>query len=328
MKKTLAALAAAAMLAGCSGTQTETENKEDKVYTVGVAQLVEQTSLNTIREAMYDEFEQLGYTEGENIILDYQNAAGKPANLDAIMAKYEAENADLIVAIATATAQSAQNYTDTIPLVFSAVADPVGAGLAESMDSPNKNITGTSFVVQVDQILDLIQEINPDTQTIGAIYTPSETNGVYTLNKFKEEAESRGLTVIDATGTDLTTLQQAADSLVGKVDVFFSPNDNIVASGMTALAETAKTAGIPYYTAADSMVMDGGFATVGIDYEELGRETARMAVRVLEGEQADSIPIKVFDDDLSTYINQTTLEALDIQLPETTASRKKLVTFS
>lgn len=278
---------------------------------IGVAQLVDQTSLNIIRDAMLDEFEELGYKDGENVVIDYQNAAGKAENLNTIFSQFQSEDVAAVVAITTAAAQSAQNFTDSYPVIFSAVADPVGAGIVKDLEHPEGNITGTSFEVQVDQIIDLIMELNPDAKTIGALYTPGEVNGVSTLNRFKTYAKEKGLEVIDGTGTDLTTLQQAAQMLVEKCDVLFSPNDNIVASGMTALASIALENHVPYYAAADSMVQDGAFATVGIDYEELGRETARMTVEVLKGKDTADIPVKVFQDNLSIYINQKTLDSLE-----------------
>jgi putative ABC transport system substrate-binding protein len=302
-KKLFAALSASAiLLAGCQA---------DSKPVIGVAQLVDQTSLNIIRDAMFDEFEELGYKDGENVVIDYQNAAGKAENLNTIFSQFQSEDAAAVVAITTAAAQSAQNFTDSYPVIFSAVADPVGAGIVKDLEHPEGNITGTSFEVQVDQIIDLIMELNPDAKTIGALYTPGEVNGVSTLNRFKTYAKEKGLEVIDGTGTDLTTLQQAAQMLVEKCDVLFSPNDNIVASGMTALASIALENHVPYYAAADSMVQDGAFATVGIDYEELGRETARMTVEVLKGKDPADIPIKVFRDNLSIYINQKTLDSLE-----------------
>lgn len=300
-------------VAGLILTMTGCKDKQE-VPVVGVAQLVDQTSLNIIRDAMFDEFEKLGYKDGETITIDYQNAAGKADALHSIMSKYQGENVDAVVAIATGTAQAAQSLTNDIPVIFSAVSDPAGAGLVSDLDHPPHNITGTSNEMQVDQIIDLIGQMTPEARTIGCLYTPGEVNGIATLNRFKKEAGSRGYEIVEASGTDLTTLQQALSSLLPKCDVLFSPNDNVVASGMSALAAMADK---PYYVAADSMVMDGGLATVGIDYEELGRETARMTVQVLEGKTPESIPVKVFRDDLKTYVNMTTAKKFsEICLPE------------
>lgn len=327
----LTLMLAASLFGGCSASAASQDAKAgadpSETKTIGLVQLIDQTSLNTIREAMIDEFEQLGYKDGENVVIDYQNAAGKPSDLQTIIDKYSGEDADVIVAISTGAAQSAQNVSDEIPLVFSAVSDPLGAGLVSDLEHPGGNITGTSNEIQTDQILDLIAEMSPDAKVIGALYTPGETNGIATLNRFKNEAAKRGYTVIEKTGTDLTTLQQAEEALLPECDVLFSPNDNIVASGMTALAARAAEEGVPYYAAADSMVHDGALATVGIDYEELGRQSARMAVDVLEGKKPGDIPVAVFRDNLSTYINQKALDQIGMQLPASVKEREKLVVF-
>lgn len=326
IRKLAAGTLAMSMLAGCSqGTAgAESTAKEDS-YTVGVAQLVDHTSLNTIRDAMFDEFEKLGYKDDENFTIDYQNAAGQISNLDTIMNGYASEGVDAIVAIATPTAQTAQNYSSDTPVIFSAVSDPVGAGLVETLEAPGGNITGTSDEVQVDQIADLIKEICPDAKTIGMLYNAGEANSVTNTTNFRKYAESLGYKVEEATGTDLTTLQQAADVLASKVDVMFSPNDNTVASVMTALAQIALDHKVPYFVGADSMVQDGGFATVGIDYEQLGRETAKMVVDVLNGKNAGEIPVKVFKDDLNVYVNEAALKQLGIELPAAVKDNDKLI---
>lgn len=323
LKRISAIAMATLMMVGCSNSGTSTTNEETK--TIGVAQLVDHTSLNTIRDAMFDEFAVLGYKDGENFTIDYQNAAGEQSNMDTIMTQYASEDVDAIVAIATPIAQTAANYSDEIPVIFSAVSDPVGAGLVETLEEPGGNITGTSDEVQVDQIVDLILEICPEAKTVGCLYNSSEANSVTNIANFKKYAESKGLKVEEATGTDLTTLQQAEASLLNKVDVLFSPNDNTVASGLTDLAQSAADAKIPYFVGADSMVQDGGFATVGIDYEELGRETARMVVDILNGENPADIPVKVFKDDLNVYINKKVLDELGITLPKSVSENDKLI---
>lgn len=313
MKKLLSTLTAAALLAGCSSASTSGSSAapaEGESYTIGVAQLVDHLSLNTIRDAMFDEFEQLGFKDGDNLTIDYQNAAGQISNLDTIMSSYANEGVDAIVAIATPTAQAAQNYSDSIPVIFSAVSDPVSAGLVETIDAPGGNITGTSDEVQVDQIVDLMLELTPEAKTVGVLYNAGEANSVSNIKRFKEYAETKGLTVEEATGTDLTTLQQAASVLAEKVDVMFSPNDNTVAQGFAALSKIAEDAGVAYYVGADSMVADGGFATVGINYEELGRETARMTIDILQGADPAATAVKVYKDDLNTYINQKVYDDL------------------
>ncbi len=333
VRKLLAAMTMASLIAGCSSTEAQPSaaNTGEEVYSIGLCQLVDHPSLNTIREAMMDEFEAQGYVEGENLIIDYQNAAGKTSNIDSIMSGYAADQDDLIIAIATPTALSAQNYADQIPVIFSACSNPVEVGLVESMEQPGGNITGTSNEIQVDQIVDLMLEVSPEVKTVGVLYNAGEANSVINVNNFKKAAEEKGLTVVERTGTDNTTLQQAAMDLAANCDAMFSPNDNTVATGMASLGQVARDAGIPYYVAVDSMVETGGFATVGISYEDLGRETAKMAIEVLNGKTPADIPVKVFRDDLSIYINEDLLNELEangktkVALPDSIASQENLI---
>ena len=308
----------ATLLTGCSSA-------EKKVPKVGVAQIVSHTSLNTIRDAFSDRMEELGYKDGETIEYDYADAAGQPSNLTSIMSQFSDEGSDVIVAIATPTAQAAANYADTIPVVFSAVSDPIGAGLVSSLEKPGGNITGTSDEVQVDQIIDLALQINPDLKTMGFLYNAGEANSVSNLEKAKAYCKEKNIELIEGTGKDMTELQSSASVLVEKVDAMFSPNDNTVASGFVALSKIAMDAGIPYYTGADSMVQDGGFATVGINYDELGHETANMVDEILKGKKAGDIPVKVFKDDLNIYVNKAYLEKLNITLPESIQNDDNLV---
>lgn len=325
--KTLSKLAAAAMactvMFGCSSSGSTAS--ENKVPTIGVSQLVSHTSLNTIRDAFVEQMESLGYKDGETVKFDFTDASGQTSNLTSIMSQYESEDADVIVAIATPTAQAAANVSDKIPVVFSAVSDPVGAGLVEDMEKPGGNITGTSDEVQVDQILALAQKINPEAKTVGFLYNASEANSKANLEKAKKYCAENELTLQEGTGSNLTELQSAASVLCEQVDILFAPNDNTVASGMAALSQIALDAGVQFYTGADSMVHDGGFATVGIDYEELGKETANMVDAILDGEKPADMPVKVFKDDLNIYVNQEVLDTLGVTLPEVVQNDEHLV---
>lgn len=342
MKKLTAALLSAALMAGCStsssassaASSTAAGSSAAETYSIGLAQLVDHPSLNTIRDAMLDEFEVQGFKDGENITINYQNAAGKTSSLDSIMSGYQADGVEAIVAIATPTAMAAQNYAENIPVIFSAVSDPVGAGLVESIEVPGGNITGTSDEVQVEQIIDLMLQLSPDIKKVGVLYNAGEANSVSNIERFKKYAEEKGLEVIEKTGTDNTTMQQAAVDLANSVDAMFSPNDNTVATGMVSLAQVARDAGIPYYVGADSMVETGGFATVGIDYEELGRETARMTIDVLEGTSPAEMPVKVYKENLNIYVNEDVLKDLEakgktkVALPEDLKDAENLKTVT
>lgn len=310
-------LVACLLMTGCS-------KRDVNKPLVSIAQLVSHPSLNLIRDNFKKQMKKLGYKEGENIEYKYADASGQVANLNSIINQFEDAQSDVIVAIATPTAQMAARVSDDIPLIFSAVSDPVGAQLVRNLKHPGGNITGTSDEVQVDQILDLARKIDPTIQTIGFLYNASETNSVSNLKKAKQYCSKNGLTLIEGTGKDITELESSAAVLCQKVDMLVSPNDNTVASAMQSLSKTAIDAGIPYYTGADSMVKDGGLATVGIDYAQLGRETANMVDAVLKGKKAGDIPVKVYKKDLFIYINKKTLEALGLQLPDSIKNDKKL----
>ncbi len=319
LSKLMAAFMASSLLFGCSSSAST------EMPTIGVAQLVSHTSLNTIRDAFTDQMEELGYEDGKNVSYDYADASGQINNLNSIMSQYQDENAAVVVAIATPTAQAAANISEEIPVVFSAVSDPVGAGLVESLEKPGGNITGTSDEVQVDQILDLALQLVPEAKTVGFLYNASEANSVSNLESAKEYCDQKGLTLVEGTGSNLTELQSSASVLCEQVDILFAPNDNTVASGMAALSQIALDAQTPFFVGADSMVQDGGLATVGIDYEELGIETANMVDAILNGEDPSEMPVKVFKDDLNIYINQSALDQLGLTLPEEIQNNERLV---
>ncbi len=305
------------VLSGC-GLHPKTKTR------IGVAQLVSHPSLNLIRDNFTKEMKRLGYIDGDNVEITYADASGQIANLNSIINQFEDQQSDVIVAIATPTAQMAARVSDDIPVVFSAVSDPISAQLVADLKHPGGNITGTSDEVQVDQIIELALEIDPSIQTIGFVYNASETNSVSNLKKAKAYCNKKGLILIEGTGKDITELETATSVLCQKVDILLSPNDNTVASAMQALSKTATDANIPYYVGADSMVQDGGLATVGIDYAQLGKETAAMTVQILQGKKAGDIPVKIYKKDLFIYINEKTMETLGIQLPSTIASDPKL----
>ena len=322
MKKTgkllMAAVVALGALSGCTSAQG------DDIKKVSVVQIVSHSSLDTIRDSFSDEMEQLGYTEGE-IELEYYDAGNDTSTLDSILSTASGDGSDVIVAIATPTAQSAARYAEEIPIVFAAVSDPIGAGLTSLLEEPDKNITGTMDDIQVDQILGAALKIDPDMQRLGVIYNASEANSVTNIEKAKTFCEENGIELQEVTVTSTNDVQQAVTTLAGSCDAIFSPNDNTVASAMSAAAQAALEAGIPYYVGADSMVSDGGFLTVGIDYEELGRETARMVDQVLQGTDVADIPIVQFKTDLSIYVNASTMEALGRTLPASIADSERLV---
>ena len=295
------------MLGGCQ--KQEGTNTKENVKTVGIVQIVEHTSLDTIRESILQELADLGYVEGENIVIDYQNAQGDQSNLNAICKRFVDKKVDLIVAIATPSAQAAMGATDTIPIVFSAVTDPVAAELVESLEKPGMNATGTSDAIPVDQVFELSKELTPEVKTFGFLYTASEINSKSVVDEAKALAADYGFEYEEMTLTNSSELAQAAESLAGKVDAIYTPIDNTIASAMTLLAEIGRENKIPLYVGADSMVMDGGYATVGINYSDLGKKTAEMVDRVLKGENPKDMPVETLDT-FDKVINKTTAEMI------------------
>ena len=336
----------AALMAGCTpkadtaqSTDTETTAADSsavesakaqtsdstEMKKIGVIQLVEHKSLDIIYNSFKDELKNLGYVDGENVKITFQNAQGDMANITSIVQGFEGDKQDVVVGIATPVAQGAMSLTKTSPVVFSAVTDPIGAGILTDMNAPDKGMTGTSDAVQIDKIMDLALQITPDVKKVGFIYNPGEDNSVTNLGLLENYVKEKNLELETVSISTSADLQTAAASLFEKVDMIFVSNDNTVAEAMPILTSEAIKAKKPIYVGADSMVMDGGLATVGIDYTDLGKETAKMVDEILKGKSVNEIPVKVFKDDLFIYVNTDTAAALGIEIPESIKTDKKFV---
>ena len=316
MKKVTAILLVLAMvmmmLSGCGSKNAESG---DEMFKVGIIQLMEHPSLDTIRESIIEGLEDEGYVEGENLKIEYQNGQNDMSTMKNIAQTFVGDECDVIVAIATPAAQAALSETTEIPIVFAAITDPVGAGLVDSLDNPGGNVTGTSDEVSAEMIMKLAKDITPDFKTFGVLYNIGEDNSVSVVAQLKEYAGENGYKVIESTVTNTGEVQQAAQYLADKVDIVFSPIDNTVASSMAVATETFNNAGIPFYVSADSMVNDGGLATCGIDYTVLGRETAAMIADILEGADPAAIAVRKMSE-MSVYVNKETAKALNIEIPQ------------
>ena len=312
MKKGLAFLLTVMMMGlgtGCGSSKTGEEAKLGEMKKVAIVQYVEHPSLDTIRESTIAALAEAGYIEGQNITIEYANAQADQSNLNTIASKFVGDNVDLIIAIATPAAQSMAAATSDIPIVFSAVTDPLGAKLVDILESPSGNVTGTSDAIPVDQVFELCQELTPSVKKIGFLYTASEVNSQSVIAEAKTLAVDYGFTFEETTITNSSELQQAAELLAGKVDAIYTPIDNGIASAMPILSEIAKEAGIPVYVGADSMVADGGYATVGINYEDLGAKTAEMVAEILDGKAVKEVPVATLDH-FYKVINETTAHAI------------------
>lgn len=299
------------ILAGCGGSGGE----DDDTVKIGLVQLVEHTSLDQIRESIIDQLEEEGYVDGENIVIDYQNAQNEQSNLKTICQGFVADDVDVIVAITTPAAQVAMGETSEIPIVFSAVTDPVAAEVVADMDQPGGNVTGTSDVISVDNIMGLAEDITPGFKTIGAIYNSSETNSVSAIEDLREYAEENSLELVESAITSANEIQSAAQNLAQKCDIVFSPTDNTVASAIATANQVFVEAGVPFYVGADSMVKDGAFATYGVDYDYLGRETADMVIEILNAADPAEMPVRTMEE-MAMYINSDTAAELGIDIPQ------------
>lgn len=314
MKKFIAILMTALLTALLLTACTAQQSGNSRHLTVGIIQMMEHPSLDLIRESFLEEMANLGY---DDVVFDHRNGTGDMGSLTTIAQMFVGNQVDLILAIATPAAQAAAGAVEAagsdIPIIFGAVTDPVRAELVASLDNPDRNITGTSDVICVDSIFAFAKELAPDARTFGLVYNIGEVNSVSVINRTKERFAEWGFTYLEATVTGTAEVQQAALSLVGHVDAFFTPIDNTVASAMPVFARVGMDAGLPIFTGADSMVMDGGLATVGIDYAILGAETARMVSQVLGGTSVSDMPVVTMQD-FRTLVNRYTADYIGVSL--------------
>lgn len=286
---------------------------EAKQVVIGIVQPMDHPSLNQIRETIIDELGVLGLTD--SIKIEYRNANGDASMLPTIMSELIGSGVDILVPIATGTAQAAAAATDTLPIIFSAVSNPVEAGLVTSFEETTANITGVSNAIAIEDIFKLAKELTPEVKTFGFVYTTSEVNSMTGIKRACAYCDANGIPYKEAAITGVGELQSAAQSLVGQVDAFFTPNDNTIASAISIYTQVADDAGIPIYVGADSMVADGGLATVGIDYTVLGRQTAQMIARILNGETIAENHVEQVKE-YAKMINMATANKLGIAVPD------------
>ena len=293
--------------------QLKADKKKD-VFRIGISQFITHQSLDATREGFVDELAKQGYIEGENIEIDLQNAQGEQRNLK-IISQQLAESSDVVLAIATPSAQSLANTTQTTPVIFSAVTDPISAKLVESREHPGGNVTGTSDQSSdaISTQINLIKKVLPKAKTIGILYTQSEPNSVVQKDEAKRLLEEKGFTVVEKTILDSNNVKAAAESLMAEVDMVFVPTDNIISSTMETVKQVSIKHKVPVFGGSTEMVAVGGLYNYGTNYEELGRQTARMLVRVLKGEKPENIAVEL-PEKLELHTNQEMADALGIDI--------------
>ena len=293
--------------------QLKADKKKD-VFRIGISQFITHQSLDATREGFVDELAKQGYVDGKNIEIDLQNAQGEQRNLKTISQQL-AESSDVVLAIATPSAQSLANTTQTTPVIFSAVTDPVSAKLVESREHPGGNVTGTRDQSSdaISTQINLIKKVLPKAKTIGILYTQSEPNSVVQKDEAKRLLEEKGFTVVEKTILDSNNVKAAAESLMAEVDMVFVPTDNIISSTMETVKQVSIKHKVPVFGGSTEMIAVGGLYNYGTNYEELGRQTARMLVRVLKGEKPENIAVEL-PEKLELHTNQEMADALGIDI--------------
>jgi putative ABC transport system substrate-binding protein len=294
------------VLTGCGKTI------EKEAINIGINQLVEFDALDQCRDGFIQALEDNGYTDGKNIKIDYQNAQGEMNIAQTISKKFASDKKDLIFAIATPSAQASYNATKDIPILISAVTDPVKAGIVESMDKPGTNVSGTSDYLPVEKQLDLMKKLLPNIKKIGVLYNTSEVNSEVQVDELKNAAVDYEIITMGITSTN--EVNNAINSLVKKIDVLFVPTDNLVVSSLPIIVRSTLQEKIPIIASEQGSVENGALATAGINYYKLGYETGKMAVEILKGAEISNMPLKI-SEETDIFINEDTLKALGIPAP-------------
>lgn len=325
----LTAAVLAASLAACSSTATASgassasgsasaASQAGKSYKIGVIQYAPHPSLDNCYKGFQAGLEEAGLKSGTNLTIDFQNAQGDTSNNDLIAKSMVSKKYDLIMGIATPSAMSAYSAAKStqIPVLFTAVSDPVAAGIVKSLDKPGTNCAGSSDVLPLEEQIKMIRAFLPDAKKIGILYTTSEPNSVSQLKQFKEIAPKYNFEVADVGVTNASEVAAGAQSLVSKgVDCINNFTDNNVVNNLSTVLKAANAKKIPVFGSEEEQVKNGCLATQGIDYVALGKETGKMAAKILKGEaKASETPVYVVKN-FSPVYNKTVMETLGLTLP-------------
>ena len=324
------ALAAGLMLTlalgvmGCGGDKKEAPKKAEKVN-VGIVQLVEHAALDAANKGFVEGLASKGYKEGQNITYDRQNAQADQSNLQNIAHRFVNNKVNLICAIATPAAQTVANVTSDIPIVATAVTDYKAAKLVKDNAKPGTNVTGTTDMNPVEQQLDLLLKLVPNAKSVGTIYCSSEVNSQLQIEILKKAAAAKGVTVKEATVSNVNDIQQAARSLVGKVQAIYVPTDNVLASAMPTLISVTEEAKLPVICGEGGMVKAGGLATLGVDYYKLGFQAGEMAADILSGKSKPADMAIQAQKEFKAMVNLKEAEKIGLKVPEDVLKGAELV---
>ncbi len=303
MKKFISlALCAALILVTLTACGTTSKTKSS--YTIGLCNYVNDASLNQIVENIQSRLTEIGEEKGVTFDVKYQNCNADSNVLNQIVSNFIADDVDLMIGVATPVAMAMQNATEgkNLPVVFSAVTDPVSAELVKSLEAPGANITGTSDYLNTNAIMDIMFETKPNIKTVGLLYDVGQDSSTTAIKDAKAYLEKKGVAYIEKTGKTVDEITLAAQALVtDKVDAVFTPTDNSIMTAELSIYEIFAKAGIPHFTGADSFALNGAFMGYGVDYANLGRETANMVAEILlDGKDPATLAVKTFDNGTAT----------------------------
>lgn len=305
---------AATALVGCG---SDSSSKSDKAeYTIGISQFAEHGSLDNCREGFLEGLKEAGIEEDKNLKVYYDNAQTDTGTAGTIADSYVSKKVDLVCAIATPSAMSAYNscMKADIPVVYTAVSDPIGAGLAKEDGSNAGNITGSCDLLPVEEQLKMIRAMMPEAKKIGILYTTSEANSVSTIKEYKEKAGEYGFEIVDTGINTIADVDLAASDLVGKVDCICNLTDNTVVQALQTVIEKANAKNIPVFGSEIEQVKAGCVAAMGIDYFELGKKTGAMAAKILKGEATAEETEYIKNADSALYVNTAAADKIGMQL--------------
>lgn len=291
---------------------------------VAITQIVEHPALDAARKGIKDQLTEAGFEIGKNLKWTFENAQGNVVTANQIAKKFVGDNPDVIVAIATPSAQAVASATKTIPLVFSAVTDPIGAKLVKDWEKPGANVTGISDMSPIPAHLKLVKEIMPDIKRLGIIANPGEANSVSLVAMIKKNGPELGMSVTEAAATKSGEVLQAARSLVGKVDAFYIPTDNTVVSAFEAVVKVGIDAQLPVFAGDTDSVKRGAVAALGFNYYDVGRETGDLVVRILNGSKPGDLPVGLVSK-LELSVNLNAAKKMGVSIPQSVIDRAKSV---
>lgn len=285
-------------------------------YTVSVNQIVEHPALDAVRKGFQDSLEKQGFDVNYNVHI----AQGNISTANQIARQILGEKPDLVLGIATPTSQACAQVIKKIPILITAVTDPVGAGLVDSLDKPGGNVTGMTDMSPVDKQVELIREFIPDLKKLGIIYNSGEANSVSILKVLKEVSAKMGIEVVEATVVNSGGVTQAARSLVGRADAIYIPTDNTVVSVFEAITKVSEEKDLPLFAADVDSVSRGAIAALAIDYYRMGVQSGEMAARILKGADTATMPVETLED-LMVYVNPNSAREMGVSVPESVMKR-------